>query len=236
MLYANLPQPWLVLRILSSVMDRPSDRYVAVSELARFGEYLLDDVDRRIALFRAFNPDRGRESGVAVSEGVQAAFQVLAEFDAAIDLQRDGPWGRRIIKQRQALAGLAEARYADIEKALDHALPLQMVRFGKGLRPYPKLLLDPDPRLLLRAEGLVGFFDHSKVYASQSGFGAARARTAQMMQERLDQYVEDLLEMLRADEFSEMDRVRAYLDVCADFIEATRGREAAQLVRRRAAA
>ena len=235
-LYANLSEPWLILRVLSAVMDRPTDTYVAVSELAHFGEYVMEDIDRRLEIFSKFNADEGREAGLAAGEVIHVAAQEISEFETSIELTKDGPWARRLIKQRQTMAGLAEARYGQIEKALDGALPLQMVKFGKGLKGHPKLALDPDPRLLLRGEGLMGFFDHSRNYASQSGFGAARAKIAEKIEARLDQYVEDLLEMFRADEIENLERVRAYLEVSADFMEAARGEKAAQIVRRRAAA
>ena len=236
LLLANLPQPWMILRVMSAVMDRPKDSFVAASELARFGEFVLDDIDQRLAQFRKFEPEHGREAGIDASELLHIVAQEIAEFDTSIDLKKDGPWGQRVVKQRQAMAQMAETRFGQIEKALDLALPLQMVRFGKGLRGQPKLVADPDPHLVQRAEGLLGFFDHTRAYASQFGFGASRAKVAEMLSAKLDQYVEDLLELLRADEFTHMDRVRAYLDIAADFTGATAGEQAAQIVRRRAAA
>ena len=236
MLIANLSQPWMILRVMSAVMDRPKDSFVAGSELARFGEFVLDDIDQRLAQFRKFEPEHGREAGIDASELLHVAALEIAEFETSIDLKKDGPWGLRVVKQRQTLAQMAESRFAQIDKALDQALPLQMVRFGKGLRGQPKLLVDPDPRLVQRAEGLLGFFDHTRAYAGQFGFGASRAKVAEAMSARLDQYVEDLLELLRADEFTQMERVRAYLDLAAEFIGATSGEQAAQIVRRRAAA
>jgi len=233
-LYANLSEPWLILRVLSAVMDTPSDSYVAVSELARFGEYIMEDIDRRLELFGKFNPDQGREAGMAAGETIHIAAQEIAEFETSIELNKEGPWGRRLIKQRQTMANLAETRYGQIDKALDQAMPLQMVKFGRGVKGHPKLVLDPDPRLLLRGEGLMGFFDHSRNYASQCGFGAARAKVAEKIEARLDQYVEDLLEMLHAEEIENLDRIRAYLEVSADFMGAARGEKAAQIVRRRA--
>jgi len=233
-LYANLSEPWLILRVLSAVMDHPSDSYVAVSELARFGEYVLEDIDRRLDVFGKFNPDQGREAGLAAGESLHIAAQQIHEFETYIELNHEGPWGRRLIKQRQTMAGLAELRYGQIEKALDQAMPLQLVKFGKGVKGHPKLSLDPDPRLLLRAEGLMGFFDHSRNYASQSGFGAVRAKVAEKLETRMDQYVEDLLEMLHAAEIENLERVRAYLEVSADIMSAARGEKAAQIVRRRA--
>jgi hypothetical protein len=236
MLFAHLSEPWQILRVMSAIMDHPGDRYVAVSELARFGGYIVDDIDRRLAVFRAFDPAKGIEAGIAAGEALHIAAVEIAEFETSIELSRDGPWGMRIGEQKRLLAQSAEARLGQIGKALDTALPLRMVRLGKGLRGLPKLDADPDPAALCRAEGLMAFFDHSRGSAAQSGYGAARAKAAELIEERLDQYVEDLLEMLRAEDAASIPRIHAFLEVTAGFMAQAHGEKAAQIVRRRAAA
>jgi hypothetical protein len=235
-LLAHLPEPWLILRILAAVVIRANDRYLASSELERFGDYILDDIAGRLAAFRAFNPDDGREAGRLAAEHLHVAAQEVAEFENALELSREGPWGARVAKHKQSLAELAETRLGQIEKAIDQALPLQMVRFGKGLKGAPKLTVDPDARLVRRAEGLMGFFDRSRTSASSSGFGATRAKIGEAIETRFDQYVEDLLEAMRAEEPPDLERIRAYLEVAAGLIGDIRGEKAAQIVRRRAAA
>jgi len=236
MLLAQLPEPWLILRGLAAVVIRANDRYLEGSELARFGDYILDDIGARLTAFRAFNPDEGREAGALAAEHLHVAALEVTEFENALELSRDGPWGARVAKHKQSLAQLAEARLAQIEKAIDQALPLQMVRFGKGLKGMPKLVVDADPRLVRRAEGLMGFFDRSRISASSSGFGAARTKLGEMLEARLDQYVEDLLEAMRSEDAPDLDRIHAYLEAAAGFIGDIRGEKAAQIVRRRAAA
>jgi hypothetical protein len=235
-LYANLSEPWLIVRLLSAVMDHPAERYVCVSELARFGEYLLDDIDRRLAAFRAFNPDGGRPAGLLAAETIHIAALEIVELEAAVELNREGPWGQRIAKQKLALASMAEARLSQIEKTIDAVLPLQMVKFGKGLRGQPKLTASANPVALRRAEALLAFFDQSRSFAAKSGYGAMRTRVAEKLEGRLDQYVEDLLEMLRAQEVEALDRVRDYLDISAGLTDWACGEKAGQIVRRRMAA
>jgi hypothetical protein len=236
MLFAQLPEPWQILRIMSAIMDHPTDRYVSVSELARFADYVIDDIDRRLAAFRAFDPNKGMEAGAAAGHALQIAAVEIAEFETSIELSRDGPWGARISEQKKLLAQSAEAALDQIGKALNAALPQRMVRLGKGLRGLPKLDADPDPAALCRAEGLMAFFDHSRGSAAQSGYGAARAKAAEMIEERLDQYVEDLLEMLRAEDAGPAPRIHSFLEVTAGFMAQAHGEKAAQIVRRRAAA
>jgi hypothetical protein len=84
---------------------------------------------------------------------------------------------------------------------------------------------------------LLSFFDHSRGSAGQSGYGAARAKLAEKLETRLDQYVEDLLDMLHAETVVvPVERIHAYLEVCARFSDMAVGEKAGQIVRRRAAA
>ena len=236
MLLANLPEPWLIMRLLSAVMDHPAERYVAVSELAQTAEFILGDIDRKLTRFRTFEPGDGKPAGLAAGQAIQVAAMEIVEFEAAIELSREGPWGKRIAQQKQSLAQLAETRLGQIDKALDAAMPLQMVKFGKGVRGLPRLTADPDPLALRRVEGLMAFFDYSRQFASQSGYGAARAKASEKIEARMDQYIEDLLEMLRAQQVETLGRVRQFLEISAGVIEAARGEKAGQIVRRRAAA
>ncbi|HXQ45239.1 MAG TPA: hypothetical protein VN806_01410 [Caulobacteraceae bacterium] len=235
-LFAHLAEPWQILRVMSAIMDHPGDKYAAASELARFGDYILGDIDKRLATFKAFDPTEGAAAGVAAGEALQIASMEIAEFENSFELSREGHWGGRIGQQKKTLAQSAETRLEQIDKALDATLPLRMVRLGKGLRGLPDLKSDPDPAALKRAEGLMAFFDQSRSSAAQSGFGAARAKAAERVQDRLDQYVEDLLEMLRADQVESVERIHAYLEVSAGLVASARDEKAAQIVRRRAAA
>jgi hypothetical protein len=236
MLLAHLTEPWQILRVLAAIVLRANDRYLSDSELGRFGMYILDDIDARLAAFRAFDPDQGNAAGLAAAEHLNIAAQEVAEFENAIELSKDGPWGARVAKAKQTLAQLAESRLAQIDKALDQALPLQLVRFGSGRRGFPKLTADPDPRLIRRAEGLMGFYSGSRVSSATSGFGSTRAKVGEQMDARLDHYVEDLLDILRGPEPGDVERVQAFLEVAAVLIGQGRGEKAAQIVRRRAAA
>ena len=44
MLAAQMAHPWMVLRIISAVMDKPSERYLRDSELGGFAERVTDNV------------------------------------------------------------------------------------------------------------------------------------------------------------------------------------------------
>ncbi len=233
---AHMAEPWRILHLISAVMDRPTDRFAAASEIARFGEYLMDEIDRRLSDFRLYDPSGGRSSGVVAAAKLHLASMAIAEFETSLEISREGPWGARLTKQKQSIALLAEARLAQIDKALDGALPLQAAKFGKGVRGFPKLNEDPQLPLQRKAESLIAFFEQSRISANQAGYGSARTKAAERLDSRLDQYVEDLLELLRADQVEQEARIKLYLGVAANLIAAARGEKAAAIIRRRAAA
>jgi hypothetical protein len=236
-LYAHLEEPWAVLRLVSAVMQRPDDRFVASSELAVFGIRLLDDIDAHLKLVGAFDSDRGVEAGVTAGAAVRTATLEIQEFDESMDLSPDGPWGSRLTRQRKALVLAVEGRLKSVEAQVAGALPVQHAGGArKNLRGQPRLIADPDPRQVQRGLAFLSFLKEVRAAGERLGFGALWARTVEHVQARLDTYVEDLLEKLRAGEGDNLDRVRTYLDVAAEFTGLLSDDRAAQIVRRRMAA
>jgi hypothetical protein len=235
MLYGHLEEPWQVLRLISLVMDRPSDRYLASSELASFGQRLIDDIERRIDSVRRFDPDRGLEGGVDTAASLQQAVILMAEFEQWLAIKRDGPWGRKLAAHRRALALVAEARMREVEPAVNLALPLQQARFGaRAVRGAPNLNKDIDAAAINRARALLGLVYETRSCASHGGFGSLRTKVVETLDPRIDQYAEDLLELLHAGE-GDLERIRASLEVAAEFLGLVRDPSAAEIVRRRTA-
>jgi hypothetical protein len=236
-LLAQLDEPGQVLRVVSGLMDRPSDGYMAGSELAHIGERLLDEVDQRLQSLREFDPQTGAQAGRAAAEDARIVVGVLAEFDNNLDIKRDGPWGSRTAKQKRELAQLVETRLGKVDDVVEAALPLKTVKLaGKRMKGVPKLLADPEERFVTKAEGLLAFLDHTRTSAPVGGYASLRGKVVEKLEDRLDQYAEDLIEELR-DPASELhDRARLYLELCAKFVGYVRDEKAAQIVRRRAAA
>ncbi len=237
-LMVHLGEPSQVLRLISAVMDRPTDRYLASSELAGIGERLLDDIDRRVQGVRKFNPERGYEGGAGEAASVNTATGAIREFEQWLALNKEGPWGSRIAAQKLGLAQAAESRMRETEPAVAAALPLQAGRMlgGRAPRAGPRVDDFPDETLVRRAEGLLSFLDETRTSAANAGFGALRAKVIEALDLRLETYVQDLVERLHGDECADGEWVRAYLEVAADFSGMVKGPQAAQIVRRRAAA
>lgn len=237
MLASQLAEPWHILRVIAGAMARPSDTYLAATELAVFGESLLDDIDRRLEIVSRFNRDAGVPAAHAAAAAIHMITLEIAEIEQSLALTPEGIWGRRVIKQRRSLAAAVEAHLRAVDDAVSHALPLQTIRLGpRTLKGIPRLSTEPEPAAILRASTLLEFLHEIRNSASAGGFASARAKAVEILDARLDTYVEDILDHLRTEDAPNADRARAYLNIAADLCGIARDAKAAQLVRRRAAA
>lgn len=237
MLAAHLKQPSAILRVISAVMDRPGERYVADSELARFGERSLSEIENQLVVIKEMKPGAGIVAGREAGQAVQRAIDAVNELEQAVQLSRDGPWGQRLSKLKQAIATTVEARLKDIDDAATHALPMQKIRYSAKLtRTAPNLTAPPDEPAIAWAMGLLTFSDVVRVSATDGGFGTVRTKVLDALGKRIDQYVEDLLEQIRLGEVEDDERAREYLGVAANMLALARDDKSAAIVRRRAAA
>jgi hypothetical protein len=237
MLAAHLTEPWLILRVISGVMDRPTDTYLAGSELGSFGERVLADIDRRLVEISAFKAVAGRQSAHTAAAAVHVATVEITEVDQSIHLTADGVWGKRIAKQKAQLANTIEGHLKTTDAAVGQALPLQTVRMGpRSAKGVPRLNHDPDATAVEKAATLLIFMSEVRPSANAGGFASARAKALEVLENRLDTYVEDVLEEIRAEDGVDPDRARAFLEIAAELCGLARDEKAAQIVRRRAAA
>jgi hypothetical protein len=237
MLAAHLAEPWLILRVISGVMDRPTEAYMSSSELAGFGERVMADIDRQLAMVSAFKPVAGRKAAHAAALAVHAVSQEVAEVEQSIRLSPDGVWGRRLAKQKQSMAAVIEAHLKAADGAVAQALPLQTLRIGaRTIRGVPRLTHDPDRALVDKAAALLIFMDEVRPSAAAGGFASARGKAIEELENRIDTYVEHVLEEIRADDGVDPDRARAFLEIAAELSAIGRDEKSAQIIRRRAAA
>lgn len=234
-LCAQLVEPQQILRVISVVMAHPGDSYMAASELGRLGDRLLADIERHLNVLVVFDPWTGSAAGKVAADAVSAAVALITEFEQAMDLARDGPWGAVILKQRRILSGRVEKIMAKADAAAAAALPLRAARYGKG-RGLPRHDNPPDQRAIMRARGLMAFVHHARNAAATGGYASFWTKTVERLDDRLDHYVEDVLEHLRCEDHHDVDHAAQFLEVAADLLSLLRGQKAAQIVRRRAAA
>jgi len=236
-LLAHADEPWTILRVASTVMDHPSESYFAGSELASIGERLMDDVDRRLESLRAFDPTGGRAAGEQAGEDARIVVVEIAEFEQTLDIKKDGPWGQRLQKQKRHLAQSVEVKLKLVMEAVDAALPLRSARINaKRVKGVPSLGDDPQAAAVAKAESFLVFVEHLRLSAPTGGYASARTKLVEALEDRLDQYAEDLIEELRKPDSEHHDRASAFLELTATFVGHIRDEKAAQILRRRAAA
>lgn len=238
MLAAHLPDDWRILRVISAVMDRPGDRFWAASEVGLFGERVLADIEKNIDFVRGFDADKGEAEGRRGALAAQKIAQQITELEQSVDLAKDGPWGRRLAKHKQAVAQAAEARMNAAEKELLAALPLRPISMlgGKGGKGVPLLTAEPDERLNRRMTAVLAFLADTRPCAAQSGYGSSRAKVLEKLNARLDHYIEDILHVVRTGEGGDQGIAQRYVDLAAGYIAYSRDDKTAEIVRRRAAA
>jgi hypothetical protein len=215
-------------------MDHPGDTYMASSELGFLGERLLADAERALGELRAFDPWDGADAGRKAAQAVTRAVELTSEFERSVALNREGPWGYLVFKNKRELALNVEKALGKADDALAAALPLKPVRFGKG-RGMPRYDEAPNARAIARASGLMAFMSGLQSADHGGGFASFRNKMLERLDDRIDHYVEDVLEDLRDEESTDRARAAEFLSVAAILVGLLRGEKAAQIVRRRAA-
>jgi hypothetical protein len=234
-LASRLDEPWRILRLICAVMDRPHDAFLAASELAPVGERLLGQIEAHFDALNHFDARGGAAAGRAAAEAVRMISIQIAEFEESIDLKKDGPWGGRVGQLKALTAQKAEAIIAKADAAVADLLPLKR-RGGGKLRGAPIFDQPIGPEAAAKAEAMMAFVEQSRAAAMAGGYASTRTKMIEKLDDRLDHYVEDVLEYLRGDGADKAASARLYLDSAARLIGLLRDEKAAQIVRRRAAA
>jgi hypothetical protein len=235
-LISQMREPWQILRLVSAVMDRPQDSFMASSELAHIGVRMIDQMEAQVEILKAFDPMGGTKAGAAAAEAVRLIIAQAVEFEESLDLKRDGPWGARIVQIKKVTAQRVEALLAKADAAAGEALPLKAAKFGKSTRGLPRFDNAPKSDAVARAEAFMVFIERVRGPSQAGGFAAARTKVVEKLDDRLDQYVEDVLDYLRGEGAEQAENARAHLDLAARLVGLLRDEKAAQIVRRRAAA
>jgi len=234
MMAAQMVHPWMVLRVISAVMDKPTEGYLADSEMAAFGEGILADIDEALRTIGGLKGDDGPSAGRAAAKLAALILQQIAEIETCVDLHREDGWGQRVHKQRASLAGVVDARLRDAEKAVAEALPMYAPRNQRVRRQVPRLTEGPELRLIGCVSTLLSFSDELRAAANYGGFSSTRNKMVEKVGEYLDHYVDDVLDLIRTGEVEDREIAAGFLAHAADFNHLIRGDKAGDLVRRRA--
>lgn len=236
MLAASLDEPWMIIRLISLVMDRPSQRYLGDSELSSFPVRVMDIIDGHLNEINRFDAKKSPDDARATAALVKLVARQISELEAGIEFTRDSGWGARIQKQKQSLAHAVESRIRKAEALIGAALPYHTVRGAHASRKVPRMTVEPKAEDINSARTLLTFIEACRASANLGGFAAARTKIAEAAAEVLDRYAEDGLALLREHEVEDFDLAVVHLTYAAEFLELVRDTASADLVRRRIAA
>jgi hypothetical protein len=235
MLAAQIAPPWMVLRIISAVMDKPTERYLHDSELGGFPERIMNDIDEALKAVSRLDLDAGPAAGREAAERIDLITEQTFELEVCIELTRDHGWGKRILNQKKALASVAEARLKDAEKLSAAALPTGSAGVRNFRKATPRLEEPPDARIVNRALTVLAFAEAARPFAGHGGFSASHTKSLEKITAAVDHYIEEVLDILRVGE-ADKAIAQAYLNVAADIVGLIRDEQAGEMVRRHASA
>ena len=235
MLAGQLTPPWMVLRIISSIMDKPTERYLSESELGGFPERVMAAIDEALTAIGNLDLDGGPQAGRVAGQRVELITQQIFELEVCIELTRESGWGKRIFGQKKTLAGLAEARLRDVEKLVGEALPTESSAMRRPRKNGPKLDVSPDPKATVRAITALTFAHEIRLCANYGGFSAAHSKAVEKLLSMISGYVDEVLDHLRTGDVLDVAIAHAYLMVAADAVTLVQDEKAGDLIRRRAA-
>ncbi|MDI7775370.1 hypothetical protein [Asticcacaulis sp. EMRT-3] len=236
LIFANLEDGAQIIKFVATVSDRPKDRFLAESEMAIFGERILDQIEARIGVLKHDMEDRHGDNLDKAAEQVAQGFGQLQAFEHYIELSRDGLWGKRVMAARQHLAALVEQPLNGAEKLLEQALIMKNERRnGRIKREVPDLERLPDAVLEARIRQTLGFIGKARPIANMGGFLTLHTKVAQALEAYMDAWFAELLSLANSDEPADMVLVMRGFDLVTDLMALSCGDEKAQTARRRVA-
>lgn len=241
-IFANLDDGSQIIKFIATVSDRPSDRFLAESELADFGDRFLEWIEEGLADLKAFMTGKGGKGGKGegslggAGERVARSLNQLQSFAHYIELSRDGPWGKRVAAAHKQIADLVEAELKGAEKLFDDVLVMRSERvYGRVKRDVPRMDKLPKPELIERAHNCAAFIREVRNTANSGGFATLHAKVSLALETAMDTYFTALLDIANGEDPFETDQLMTYFELVTDMMEALCGEEKAVVARRRIA-
>jgi len=235
-LFANLEDGAQIIKFVATVSDRPNDRFLAGSELADFGERILDIIDERVADLKALMGGKGAGNLGTAGARISQCLAQMQSFEHYIELSRDGPWGKRIADGHKVIAELVEAHLKSAERTVSDALPMKTERvYGRMKRDVPRIEQPAKPEVIERARHVLQFVRDIRSTAASGGYASLHAKTLQGLEGVLDAYFEELLGLANGEDPIDTEAAMAAFETVTDLMETLCGEEKAQVARRRIA-
>ncbi len=237
-LFANLEDGAQIIKLVATVSDRPNDRFLGHSELADFGDRIVDLIETQMDDLRAFTGSRGKDRidlSLAGARVVHILTQIQS-FGHYVELSRDGPWGKRITGAQQALASIVEAQLKGAENTAMEALPTRTDKIGARVKKeVPDFTAGLRPDAFKRARDVLMFIHQIRNMALAGGFASQHSKVLQAIEGHMDAYFADLLSVANGRDAFDAEALTQAFERITDMIAALCGEEKAAVARRRVA-
>jgi hypothetical protein len=230
----RLEHPWEALKLPQLVAHQTQDTLISATDMGLAGDLLFADIERHGNAVRAArHPNFDAE---AVIEHLSHFAELSGSIVKEIDIRRDGKWGKRLLKDRAAVAETMEGFMERAPKEIAAMLPVQKTgAFGGGPKcaDFSKPVDDDKAERGLRyARLVVG----SAPYAALCSFAAAQKDAFEEAGHHLRGYNEDVVRELRAAGEDRRAIVERQFERAAELTALLFSAEEAEFLRRRAKA
>ena len=235
-IFSHLEDGGQIIKFIATVSDRPNDRFLAESELADFGERIIERIEEGLEDLKSAIGGKG--DGALNGAGLRVAQSVgqLQSFSHYIEMTRDGPWSKRVAEASKQIAMLVETRLKGAERIFEDALVMKSERvYGRVKKDVPKMDKFPKPEVVDRARNCAAFVREVRATANAGGFATLHTKTVQGLEAQLDAYFEALLDVANGEDPFDSDQVMTFFELVTDLMEVLCGEEKAVVGRRRVA-
>jgi len=230
----RLARPWEALKLAQLVSRRSEDTLISNTDMGLVGDLLFADIEYHGAVVR--NARHPMFDVEALIEHLARFTEMSSSIVKEIDIRRDGKWGKRLLKDRAAVAETMEGFMERAPKEVVAVMPVQKSgSFGGG----PKIADLSKPvdaekaeRGLRYARLIVG----CAPYAATGSFAAAQKDALDEASQHLRAYNEDLVREMRGADPARRAVIEHQFELAAQLTALFFSAEEAELLRRRAKA
>jgi hypothetical protein len=227
----RLERPWESLKLPLMILRQTQDTLISSTDMGMAGEIMFGDIEMHGSAIRAARPQQFDAEDLLTH---LAGFTALSSgMVKAIEMQRDGKWGQRLMKDRSAVAEVMEGFMERAAKEILAALPTQKSgSYADGPR-VPDISQAADPEKTERGMNYAGLVVGCRQLAPAASFGAANKNALEEVALALKSYNEDLLKELRAAEGERRMHAEQYFAIATELAGMFFSADEAEILRRR---
>ncbi len=237
-LSASLPEPTAILGVLAQVSPNgASERLLAQSDMAIFGDRLLDAVEGRIAWIETLPRLRLTEADARRAvQSVESASRLIEAFSLSIELSPGERWSSRISALTNRMSRALPDLFDGAPRAVEKAFPMQRAQIaGRMTRLQPGLAeaIDPEAQGLARAH--LSFLTGVRHAAATFGCASKRLKVIEPLAERLSDYAREGLDTFNSGEIEDQDLALTRIEAAIQCLALAGEEETARNLMRRVA-